>query len=188
LTDKDIDDLVKWGINFVRLGVMWEAVERAPGVYDDAYLDKVDELITKLGERGIYTLVDAHQDVLARVICGEGMPNFYAKDIISKGAYCFGKYEDWLLAPLLKLGGACVPMDNYGYRKDEDGNPLIEDCQKVGFFMYYSSPEAFTLFRGFYNNDFGIQDKYLEYWSYVSNRLSSNKFVIGYDPINEPGP
>ena len=28
LTDKDIDDLVKWGFNFVRLGVMWEAVER----------------------------------------------------------------------------------------------------------------------------------------------------------------
>ncbi len=30
LTDKDIDDLVKWGFNFVRLGVMWEAVERTP--------------------------------------------------------------------------------------------------------------------------------------------------------------
>lgn len=27
LTDKEIDDLVKWGFNFVRLGVMWEAVE-----------------------------------------------------------------------------------------------------------------------------------------------------------------
>ncbi len=31
LADADIDNLVKWGFNFVRLGVMWEAVERSPG-------------------------------------------------------------------------------------------------------------------------------------------------------------
>jgi hypothetical protein len=43
-----------------------------------AYLDKVNGLITKLGEAGIYTMVDAHQDVFARRICGEGMPDFYA--------------------------------------------------------------------------------------------------------------
>jgi endoglycosylceramidase len=34
LTDTDIADLLSWGINHVRLGVMWEAVERAPGVYN----------------------------------------------------------------------------------------------------------------------------------------------------------
>ncbi len=60
LTDEEIDQLVDWGFNFVRLGVMWEAVETAPGVYNQTYLDEVDELITALGEKGIYTLVDAH--------------------------------------------------------------------------------------------------------------------------------
>ena len=60
LTDAEIDDLVKWGFNFVRLGVMWEAVERAPGVYNESYLDDVEELVNKLGAKGIYTLVDAH--------------------------------------------------------------------------------------------------------------------------------
>jgi hypothetical protein len=47
-------------MNFVRLGVMWEGVERQRGVYDKEYLARVDKLITKLGEAGIYTLVDAH--------------------------------------------------------------------------------------------------------------------------------
>ena len=47
-------------MNFVRLGVMWEGVERKAGEYDMAYLDKIEELINKLGEAGIYTLVDAH--------------------------------------------------------------------------------------------------------------------------------
>lgn len=34
LADKDIQDLKNWGFNLVRLGVMWEAVETAPGVYN----------------------------------------------------------------------------------------------------------------------------------------------------------
>lgn len=78
LTDQEIDDLKNWGFNYVRLGVMWEAVEYAPGQYNETYLDQIEILINKLGQRGIYTLVDAHQDVLARKLCGEGIPNFYA--------------------------------------------------------------------------------------------------------------
>jgi len=74
-----MDYLQAWGVNFVRLGVMWEAVERKPGQFDVEYLDKVNDLINELGKRGIYTLVDAHQDVLATQLCGEGIPNFYAR-------------------------------------------------------------------------------------------------------------
>ena len=66
----------------VRLGVMWEAVEYEKGKYNQTYIDDVTKLINRLGENGIYTMVDMHQDVLARVMCGEGMPNFYAKEII----------------------------------------------------------------------------------------------------------
>jgi len=35
LNIEDIVNLKKWGMNFVRLGVMWEAVEKTKGVYDD---------------------------------------------------------------------------------------------------------------------------------------------------------
>jgi endoglycosylceramidase len=38
LTDAEITQLKEWGFNFVRLGVMWEAVERRQGEYDDGYL------------------------------------------------------------------------------------------------------------------------------------------------------
>ena len=60
LTEQDMDNLAKWGFNFVRLGVMWEAVETAPGIYNYTYLEQVYDLILKLGQRNIYTLVDAH--------------------------------------------------------------------------------------------------------------------------------
>lgn len=78
LTVEDIEDLQKWGVNMVRLGVTWESVERQMGVYDQAYLDKIEILINRLGEKGILTMLDAHQDLLTRFACGEGMPDFYA--------------------------------------------------------------------------------------------------------------
>ena len=75
LTDEDILNLRSWGFNFVRLGVMWEAVESEKGRFNTTYLDEIDNLVTKLGRAGFYVLIDAHQDVLARLTCGEGMPN-----------------------------------------------------------------------------------------------------------------
>jgi hypothetical protein len=36
-------------------------------------------------------MVDAHQDVMARITCGEGIPDFYAKQV-TKDAKCHG---DW---------------------------------------------------------------------------------------------
>ena len=73
---------------------MWEAVEYSPGKYNHTYIQQVNTLINKLGRKGIYTLIDAHQDVLSRTICGEGMPNFYAREVISNGTQCVSKYFD----------------------------------------------------------------------------------------------
>lgn len=49
-----------WGAKIIRLGVMWESVERSPGVYDMDYLDEVEKLINRLGDAGIAVLVDNH--------------------------------------------------------------------------------------------------------------------------------
>jgi hypothetical protein len=130
--------------------------------------------------------VDSHQDVLSRKTCGEGMPTFYAKEVIENGAYCFSAFADKFLGPIFRHFGGCKSMDSYGFRYDDKGLPLIEDCQKHTFFVYYTSPEALTLFRAFWFNDFGIQDKYVAFWAHVSKRLSGNKYVAGFDPFNEP--
>lgn len=117
-------------MNFVRLGVMWEAVERSEGTYDDAYLDKVVELVNKLGDAGIYTLVDAHQDVFARSMCGEGVPDFYAKQILADNKYCISAITDKLLGPVLEKFNICTDIETFGLKKDKNGDPLIEDCEK----------------------------------------------------------
>ena len=72
-------------------------------------MDEVEKLINKLGEKGIYTLVDAHQDVAARYMCGQGIPNFYAKDIIEAKSGSNGvpqctasRFFDWFVKPVVK--------------------------------------------------------------------------------------
>jgi hypothetical protein len=107
---------------------MWEAVERSPGVYNETYLDEVEKLINRLGKKGIYTQVDAHQDILARIVCGEGMPNFYAKEILEKRPiFCMAPKSEALLA---KFGlWSCRTMATYNnLEREKDGTPTIKSC------------------------------------------------------------
>jgi endoglycosylceramidase len=187
LNAEDIANLKQWGMNFVRLGVMWEGVERERGVYDHEYLAKVDGLITKLGEAGIYTLVDAHQDVFARTICGEGVPDFYAKDVIGDSASCLGPL-DKLLQPLYDKANICHNMEDYGYAQDENGDYLITDCQKNFFADYYTSPQSMKAFDALFSNKMNLQDKFVAFWDATSSYLTSNPYVVGFDPLNEPYP
>lgn len=112
---------------------MWEAVEKKEGQYDDVYLKQIDQLVTKLGDAGIHTLIDAHQDVMAREICGEGMPDFYAKQITDAGTFCVDKTADPFLQPFYKAAGVCKSLKDYDYKLDKNGDPIISDCQKHNF-------------------------------------------------------
>lgn len=93
------------------------------------------------------------------------------------------------MLPVVKKRGECLSIEqDYDHRKDADGNPVIEDCQKTPFWHYFNTREALALYESLYTNDFGMQDKFVAYWDKVSATLSKNKYVIGYDPINEPLP
>lgn len=156
LNDEDIQNLVDWGFNFVRLGVMWEAVEKTEGVYDTDYLEEVNDLINKLGEKGIFTMVDMHQDVFARTICGEGFPNFYAKDVIGRFPSCVNPVLERKFKDILMSLHMCVNMDWYGYAEDADGNPEISDCQKENFALYYTTAQSQVAFDALYTNKNGL--------------------------------
>ncbi|TNV80046.1 hypothetical protein FGO68_gene7620 [Halteria grandinella] len=185
IADSEIELMKQWGFNFVRMGVMWEAVERtAKGNYNDTYLDEVEKLINKLGQNGIYTLVDGHQDVISKRVCGEGMPVFYANDLPTK---CEGGE-----IPLLAQDfGICKSLHDYpNIRWDADGNPNLDDCFKNNWVGYYPSPESIEIFDRLYTNKepYNLTDAYVAYWKKVANRFASNPNVIGYDPLNEPFP
>jgi hypothetical protein len=71
--------------------------------------------------------------------------------------------------------GICKSVQkDYHYEKDENGDPLISECQKNDFALYYTSPESLTVFDALYNNKQGLQDKFISYWEKTSAKFASN--------------
>ncbi|MPV51161.1 cellulase family glycosylhydrolase [Pseudactinotalea sp. HY160] len=69
----DIDDLAARGFTLVRLGLIWAAVEPAPGDYDEDYLDWIATQLDLLHSAGIVVLLDSHQDLYSQAF-GDGAP------------------------------------------------------------------------------------------------------------------
>ena len=87
-------------------------------------------------------------------------PTLLYKDLPKKNLGCSDDFSsrgrlDPILALVIRSFGGCKSMDSYGFRKDADGNPLVEDCQKQEFALFYSSPEAITLFDALWKNKNG---------------------------------
>ena len=163
-TDQDIDFLLENGFNSVRLGIIWEAVETDEGVYDEDYLNQIEKLINKLGEVGIYTILDNHQDLFSSLFCGEGAPLFYAVRL-QKETSCSQTY----FSSFLKLIGQCTELN----------------CHK-SFFHNNKSIQYSNVVNLFFSNEAGVLDAFKEYWSFLAKRFKQNRFLIGYEIYNEP--
>ena len=182
-TENDLKTMKKMGFNMVRLGVIWEAVERQPGVYDMEYLQKVEEIINTLGKNGIYTMVDAHQDAFSRNFCGEGVPYFYTNEL-GYDKKCNAN----IVTQFLGFVGTCKNLDYFNFTYDENGLPVIDDCKKNSFIEYHFLAEFSSAYKQFYENVNNIQDKFVEFWKVVATKFKGNKYVLGYDLWNEPSP
>jgi endoglycosylceramidase len=74
-----LDALRGFGMNVVRLPFIWEAYEPTRGVYREDYLAKMSDVAREAYARGIYTIVDFHQDGFSRYSldgCGSGFPSW----------------------------------------------------------------------------------------------------------------
>jgi endoglycosylceramidase len=78
--DDDARFLAREGYSTVRVGVIYKAVEPEPGVYDDAYIDRIVKTVNTLGRHGIVSLVDFHQDMYNERFQGEGWPDWAVRD------------------------------------------------------------------------------------------------------------
>uniref|UniRef100_UPI0031D71F79 cellulase family glycosylhydrolase n=1 Tax=Mycobacterium sp. TaxID=1785 RepID=UPI0031D71F79 len=66
--------LAAHGFNAVRVGVIWAAVEPRPGVFNEAYLASIAQTVQILGDHGIVSILDMHQDGYSGTFGGEGAP------------------------------------------------------------------------------------------------------------------
>lgn len=163
LTDSDADRISATGWNVVRLLVAWSRVEPAPGVYDDHYLDQVAHAVDTLERRGVYTIIDFHQDAWGPTLAA---PPGTICPAGSDPAFGWDGAPEWATLD----GGAarCAPG---GVRE--------------------ISPAVLASFGAFWNDapgpgGVGIRTRYTRMVGHVSERFARNPSVAGYDLINEP--
>ena len=119
-----LDPLPGWGVNAIRLLFTWEAYETSPGVYNASYLSTLTGIADAAWARGLYVIVDFHQDGFARFLsggCGDGFPKWAIPPDATQvqpdnGSGC----ADWALKmaldPSMHLSFSHFYANDYGVR------------------------------------------------------------------------
>jgi endoglycosylceramidase len=154
-----LDPLPGWGVNVIRLLFVWEAYEPADGVRRDAYLQMLERIAREAWKRGIYTIIDFHQDAFARWLawgCGEGFPLWGLR----------------LALGLPKTATFAAPSNKPG----QCTNWMVQA---------FADPNASRAFDGLYANG-ELRRRYVELMKTLATRFRMVPGVIGYDVLNEP--
>src|SRR5437764_2844126 len=72
--------LAREGFDTMRVGWIWKGFEPRPGRYDYRYLRRFAATVRALEARGIWVLIDFHQDQLNERYDGEGFPDWALED------------------------------------------------------------------------------------------------------------
>jgi endoglycosylceramidase len=75
-----MDRAASWGIDAMRVPFTWAALEGTQGTYDTAWLAQYQQLLAAAWARGIWTVVDFHQDIYSESYCGDGFPSWTIAD------------------------------------------------------------------------------------------------------------
>lgn len=163
-TVEDADEMSEYGWNFVRLLFTWSRVEPEPGVYDEAYLDELEGVVRMLEERGMYTMLDSHQDAWGPTLAAR------PGEVCEEGSV---PAVGWDGAP----GWATLVADE------------TARCASGG--VRELSPAVREAAGAFFRNDegpggVGIRTRYAEMWGHIAERFANDPAIAGYDLINEP--
>jgi hypothetical protein len=175
--DEHFTRLKKWGLTFLRFIITWEAIEHeGPGIYDQAYLDYLYQVVKKAGEYDLHLFIDPHQDVWSRFSGGDGAPGWTFEAV-------------GMDLTRFKETGAAI-------RHQEIGDPFPRMIWTSNY-SKFACATMWTLFFG--GNVFApetrvegvpvqdyLQDHYFQAIKQVAMRLKEFDHVIGFDTGNEP--
>ena len=167
-TAADADLLQQMGMNAVRLLISWSRVEPAPGAYDEAYLDGVEQAVGLLESRGIYAIIDLHQDAW-----GPSLAARPGEDCTGVGEPAFG----WDGAP------EWATQDG-GWPHCVSGEREFGDAVMAAFQAFWDDAPGPPDPGG--GPGVGIRTRYVRMLQHVAARFAPRDSVAGYDVMNEP--
>jgi endoglycosylceramidase len=162
-TEEDADLIAAIGWNTVRLLLSWSRVEPQPGVYDDAYIEQARAAVAVLAQRGIYSIIDLHQDAWGATLaarpgeqCPEGQEPAFGWD----GAPAWATFDGD--NPRCTLAGI------------REANLAV----RAAFVAFWDDAEG--------PGGLGIRTRYVRMLGEVAARFATEPAVAGYDLMNEP--
>ncbi len=158
VTDADWDLMAARGFSVVRLLVTWSRVEPERGRIDQSYLDLVDAHVRAAAARGIYTVIDMHQDAYSAFISTADAAECPEGTTPAKG---------WDGAP--------------AWATLTDG---LSTCLTNG--ERNSSPAVNRAWNNFYDDVDGIRTRFAAMWGAIATRFAGRAEVAGFDVLNEP--
>lgn len=157
------------GANAIRFLISWEGVQPAPDRIDMGYLDRAVEQIRQFTDRGIYVLVDYHQDLYSSYLFNQG--SWYTGDGAPEWVIEAGDYPS-------EFCGICFL---WGQNMMNNGA-----VRKAAYDFWHN--RTLTTSAG----QVGVQDAFLEQAAatmrHLARRLPAESFqnIVGFDPFNEP--
>lgn len=158
LSDADFAGMAALGFDLVRLNVNWSLLEPQRGVWDHAYLKRIQDAVAMAAAHGMYTDVDMHQDAWSRYIAAPA------------GTVCPGGTD-----PLLGYDGA------------PQWATLTDGAARCQFTGRDIAPAVARAFTNFYHDTDGIQGQLVATWSLLARTFAGDPAVAGYGLLNEPG-
>lgn len=159
LDQADWDDAEALGFSVIRLVTNWSAWEPTRGNYDTAYAQRVKDAVDEANRRGIYVLVDLHQDAWGKFVyspIGHPCPPGWQRTRGWDGAPEWATFTD----------GA-------------------ETCSPDG--KRETSPAVQRAWDNFYRDRDGIMGAYADLWYFIASQFAGDPGVAGFDLLNEPG-
>lgn len=91
-----MDRPAEWGATVLRVPFTWAALEPTQGTYDADWLERYDALLDAAHARGMWVIVDFHQDLYGEMYCGDGFPLWTIPDAPAPHHDC----PDWFFSYL----------------------------------------------------------------------------------------
>ena len=126
--------------------------------WTSGYVDRIRTAVDDAADRGLYTVIDFHQDAYGKYIA---TPDGTACPSGTEAAIGWDGAPEW--ATLTDDESTCRPV---GYR---EGAPAVQ-----------------AAFRNFYENTDGIRDAFVATVARVAGEFADEPAVAGYDLLNEP--
>ncbi|KAJ3308894.1 hypothetical protein HDU76_003782 [Blyttiomyces sp. JEL0837] len=184
--DEHFARMRRWGLNFLRFNVAWEALEHeGPGIYDFEYMDYVVKVLLKAKQYGFRVFIDPHQDVWSRFSGGSGAPGWTLRmaglDItqfnVTHAAIVHNTYHDpanypKMIWPTNYFKLACATMFTLFFGGKTFAPNCLASDNKTNIQDY-------------------LQDHYCNAFIQLALRIQNaggleDDVVIGYDTLNEP--